>query len=93
MQEVIQNRVINRNVNIAIFDGDSRGAGPKKFYRNLPHAEHELDPFISDNPSFVKLVGLFIDQVTILLNVGLDFGKYLRFKVNFRIGYFLVQLF
>lgn len=76
VKKVVEDGVINGDVDIAVFDGYSGGTGAEKFYGDFPHSQHELDSFIGDDSSFIKLIGLFIYQVAVFLDVRLYFSEY-----------------
>lgn len=53
-----QHAIIDRNVDIAIFNRNPTGTTTKQFDRYLVVAQQELDPFIGDDAPLVELVRL-----------------------------------
>lgn len=92
VHEIIKNGVINSNINVTVLNGDTRGTWSKEFDGYFPHTQHELYSLISDDSPLIKFIGLFVNQVTVLLNVILKLAINLACEVNFRVNYFSFDL-
>lgn len=57
--EVAQDFVLDRDVDITVFNGDSAGTTAEQFDFDVVVAQQELDPFEGNDPSLVVAVGLF----------------------------------